>query len=139
MDNKITKRTVYEALKAAAADGNLHIEDFNADLTDTDVVDFCDKEIAALDKKAAKAKEVAAKKRVEGDALTDAVRAVLTAEPQLIADITAQIEGDDVTVAKVQNRLTNLAKNGEAVKSEVTVPGVDGGKTRKLVAYAVAE
>jgi hypothetical protein len=137
--NTWTKRDCFEAIKAAAADGNLHIEDFNAELTDEDIVTFCDVEIGNLDKKAAKAKEALAKKRAEGDALTDAVRQVLTAEPQTIADVAAQIEGDDVTTAKVQYRLVTLFRNGEVEKCEVTVPGVDGGKARKVVAYSLPQ
>lgn len=137
-EKNYTKRTMFEAIKAAAAEGVISIENFDAEITDADVVEFCDNEIANLDKKAAKAKENLAKKRAEGDALTDAVRAVLTADPQTIAEVTAQIEGEDVTNAKVQYRLKVLADNGEAVKSEVTIPGVDGAKSRKVVAYALA-
>ena len=133
-----TKRQCYEAIKVAAVDGNLHIEDFDQELTDADIVEFCDVEITNLDKKAAKAKETLAKKRSEGDELTEAVRQVLTDEPQTIADVAAQIEGEDVTVSKVQYRLGFLAKNGEAIKEEVVVPGVDGGKTTKRAAYRKA-
>lgn len=138
MANVWTKRQCFEAIKAAAADGNLHIEDFDQELTDDMVVEFCNTEITNLDKKAAKAKETLAKKRSEGDELTEAVRQVLTDEPQTIADVAAQIEGEDVTQAKVQYRLGFLAKNGEAIKEEVVVPGVDGAKSRKLAAYRKA-
>ena len=133
-----TKRQCFEAIKTAAVDGNLHIEDFDQELTDADIVEFCDVEITNLDKKAAKAKETLAKKRSEADELTEAVRQVLTDEPQTIADVAAQIEGEDVSQAKIQYRLTFLAKSGEAVKEEVVVPGVDGGKSRKLAAYRKA-
>lgn len=133
-----TKRQCFEAIKNAAVDGNLHIEDFDQELTDTDIVEFCDVEITNLDKKAAKAKETLAKKRSEADELTEAVRQVLTDEPQTIADVAAQIEGEDVSQAKIQYRLTFLTKAGEAIKEEVVVPGVDGGKSRKLAAYRKA-
>lgn len=136
--NKITKRAIYEALAAAAKDGVLHIEDFNADLSDTVVAEFCDNEIALLDKKAAKAKETAAKKKAEGDDLTEAVAAVLTETPQTIADIAAQINNEEATKSKCQYRLNQLAKNGEAVKSEVVIPGSEGTKSRRVVAYAKA-
>lgn len=136
--NKITKRSIYEALAAAAKDGVLHIEDFNPDLSDTVVAEFCDNEIALLDKKAAKAKETAAKKKAEGDDLTEAVTAVLTETPQTIADIAAQITMEESTVSKCQYRLNQLAKNGVAVKSEVVIPGSEGTKSRRVVAYAKA-
>lgn len=124
---KITKRDRYTALIAFLK---------SAETVDTDLVEFCENEIALLDKKAVKAKERAATKRAEGDALTDAVRAAMSTEEfEPIADIAARIEGEDVTVAKVTYRLTQLVKNGEAEKSELTIPGGEGQKSRKVQGY----
>lgn len=129
---KLTKRRVYEALlKMVTETGTL-------DITEDELKTFCENEIALLDKKAEKAKERAATKRAEGDALTDAVRGALTGEFESIADIAARIEGEDVTVAKVQYRLGQLAKNGEAVKEQITIPGSEGQKARKVMAYKLA-
>lgn len=126
---KITKREMFEAIiKAANGEGWTYDA--------ADVVEFCEKEIANLDKKAVKAKEAAAKKRAEGDELTDAVRAALSTDTfEPIAEIAARIEGEDVTVAKVTYRLTTLVKNGEAEKSEITIPGGEGIKARKIMGY----
>ena len=133
---KITKREMFEAIKGLAESGALHMADFNEAISDSAVADFCENEIALLDKKAAKAKERAATKKAEGDELTDAVRAAMSAEEfEPIADIAARIEGEDVTVAKVQYRLTQLVKNGEAEKEQITVPGGEGQKARKIMAY----
>lgn len=93
-------------------------------------------EIELLENKAAKAKATAAKKKVEGDALRDAVQAVLTDELATIADITAKVEGEDVSTAKVQYRLNALVGAGIARKEQVTVG--EGESKRKLMAYAVA-
>ena len=134
---KITKREMFEAIKGLAESGALHMVDFNENITDEAVAEFCANEIDLLDKKAAKAKERAAEKRKVGDELSDAVRAVLTHEPATIADIAARIEGEDVTVAKCQYRLGQLAKNGEAVKSEIVIPATETTKARKVVAYAL--
>lgn len=128
---KLTKRSVYEALLKMVETGTLEI-------TEDELKTFCENEIALLDKKAEKAKERAATKRAEGDALTDAVRGALTGEFESIADIAARIEGEDVTVAKVSYRLTQLAKNGEAVKEQITIPGSEGQKARKVMAYKLA-
>lgn len=106
-------------------------------VTDTDVIDFCDKEIAALDAKAAKAKERAAKKAAAGDALLDAIAAVLTDEPMTLTDIVDALGMDGVTVNKVSARGATLVANGLAVKTEVAVPDADG-KNRKRVAYTKA-
>ena len=128
---KLTQRSVYEALLKMVETGTLEI-------TEDELKTFCENEIALLDKKAEKAKERAATKRAESDALTDAVRGALTGEFEPIADIAARIEGEDVTVAKVQYRLGQLVKAGEAEKEQITIPGSEGQKTRKIMGYRVA-
>ena len=133
---KITKREMFEAIKGLAESGALHMQDFNEAISDSAVAEFCENEIALLDKKAAKAKERAASKRAEGDELTAVVRQVMSTEEfEPIADIAARIEGEDVTVAKVTYRLTQLVKNGEAEKQELTIPGAEGQKARKVQGY----
>lgn len=128
---KITKRAMYEAIAETMRTGECKY-------SPEDVIAFCDKEIAALDKKAAKAKERAAAKAAEGDALTEQVAAVLTTDEfQPIADIAAAvaIDAPDATVSKVTYRLTQLVKNGVAEKQEITVPGGEGAKARKVQGY----
>jgi len=136
MEKKIVKRDFFEAFKAMALDGNMHIEDFAEGVTDEMVVEFCDNEIALLDKKAAKAKETAAKKKTE-DPLTAVIKEVLTNEFEAIADIAARIEGEDITVSKVSYRLSQLVKAGFAEKEEISVKDGDG-KSRRIMAYRIA-
>ena len=133
---KLTKRSVYEALINYAATGVMSYD--GNEITAEDLAAFAENEIALLDKKAEKAKERAATKRAEGDALTDAVRDALTSEFEPIADIAARIEGDDVTVAKVQYRLGQLVKAGEAEKAQITIPATETTKARKIMAYRIA-
>ena len=123
---KITKRDNFNAI----------IEVLNG-AGRSDLADVIAHEIELLDNKAAKAKATAAKKKVEGDALRDAVHAVLTDELATIADITAKIEGEDVTTSKVQFRLNALVNAGIARKEQITVG--DGESKRKLMAYALAD
>ena len=127
---KMTKRTMFEAIVRAAETGVWDVET-------AEVVTFAEKEIAALDKKAAKAKERAAAKKAEGDALKDAVAAALTEDFAVIADIAAKVDIEDATVAKVTYRLTTLVRDGVAKKEEVTVETAEG-KKRKVMAYALA-
>ena len=134
---KITKRAMYEALASVAANGG-NVFAGIADITDEDLKAFCENEIALLDSKAEKARARAAAKKAEGDELTDVVRSLLTDEYQTIADIAAQIKGEDVTPAKVSYRLTQLVKNQIAEKAEVSVAGKDGGKARKCCGYKLA-
>lgn len=123
MSKKITKKEKYGIIAEAMADNAM-------------IVEFCEAEIAALEKKAEKAKERAAKKKAEGDELKEVVKSVLTSEFQTIADIAEQIEGEDITVGKISYRLNALVKDGFAVKEDVTVEV--NGKNTKRKAYAVA-
>ena len=135
---KITKREMFEALINLATTGKFEYEaaDGVVDVSETALKEFAENEIALLDKKAIKAKERAATQRAEGDELTGAVRAAMSTEEfEPIADIAARIEGEDVTVAKVTYRLTQLVKNGEAEKTELTIPGAEGQKARKVQGY----
>lgn len=91
---------------------------------------FIDHEVELLDAKAEKAAKRAASKKSEGDELRTMVKSVLTDELQSIDQITSQIEGDDITKAKITARLTQLVKFGIATKDNVKTE--DG---RKLAAY----
>ena len=98
---KITKREMFEALAAYAEATDMEVQIGDAVVTAADFAAFATKEIEQLDKKAVKAKERAAAKRADGDALTEAVLAVLTNEFQTAADIAAQIEDEDTTVGSL--------------------------------------
>lgn len=134
MTEKITKRNVLEAILKAADEGTATF-DYDNDV----IAAFAQNEINLLDKKAVKAKERAAAKRAEGDELSDVVAQVLTDELQSIPDITAQIEGEDVSVGKVQYRLRVLVETGRAVKGEIKIPATDGTKGRTIVGYKLPD
>lgn len=134
---KITKRTMYEALINYATVGTMTAEtkEGSVDVSMDQLREFAEKEISLLDKKSAKAKETAAKKKGENDELQAAVLATLSDEEfEPIAEIAARIEGEDVTVSKVTYRLTQLVKNGFAEKEEIAVPTSEG-KKRKVMGY----
>ena len=129
---KITKREMYEAIKETFETGSCK---FEADV----VIEFCEKEIASLDTKAAKAKERAAAKKAEADELMKTVEAALTEDYQTIAEIAAVVaETDpDATISKVTYRLTKLVEAEIAEKTDVTVPATEGSKARKVKAFRV--
>ena len=129
-ERKITKKDKLNAI-IAMAKGETYIEDISAE----DIVEFCVKEIESLDKKALKAKERAASKKTETDALCDAVAEVLTDEFATVADIAAKIDSEDATNSKVVWRCNKLVELGIAEKSEISVAGGEGAKARKLVAF----
>lgn len=140
---KITKRQMYTAMINFANEGSFSFDAGDGEImvvAPDEIVTFAKNEIALLDKKAAKAKETAAKKKTEADALTDVIAQALGEDFEPIADIAARIEGDDVTVAKVTYRLNKLVELGLAEKQAIKVPGSDGKKSRTIQGYkAVAQ
>lgn len=126
MEKKITKREKFEMLKEIIR-GDVNVE---MTVEQAELIDFLDAQIVAIDTKAEKAKARNAEKKANGDELRDIVQAILTEEYQTIDAIVAQIEGEDVTKAKVTARLTSLVKNGLAEKEDVK-----DEEGRKLKAY----
>lgn len=103
-----------------------------------ELVEYCEKELAKLDKKNAKAKERAAEKRAIGDELQADVLAAINGDPQTRDDIlVAVIEAtgdEELTVGKIQSKLNNLVEAGKIAKCKVKT---EDGKTK--TAYTVAE
>lgn len=126
MDKKLTKKDYYEILKGIVTGSNVEKGE--------DLIAFIDKQIEQLDNKAIKAKEKAAEKKAEGDELRAIVLSVLTPDFQTIEDIVAQIEGEDITKAKIVARLTQLVKNGEAKKEQTK-----NAENKKVMTYAIAD
>lgn len=125
MEKKITKKEYFEMVAEI-------VEGSGAENKE-ELMEFINKQVEALDKKAAKAKERAAEKKAEGDELRAKVEAVLTDEVQVIDEIVDAIGEEDVTRNKVVARLTQLVKAGIAVKEEVK----NGSK--KVMGYRLAE
>lgn len=127
MEKKITKRDYYEMLKEIVYPTNADCE---MTVEQGELIEFIDKQIALIDSKAEKAKVRNAEKKANGDELREVVQNVLTDEFQTIDAIVAQIEGEEVTKAKVTARLTALVNNGIAEKTDVK-----DDEGRKLKAY----
>lgn len=122
MEKKVTKRDYYEMLKNIVVEANVEGA--------TELVEFIDKQVELIDSKAEKAKARNAEKKANGDELREVVQSVLTEEFQTIDAIVAQIEGEEITKAKVTARLTALVNNGLAEKTDVK-----DDEGRKLKAY----
>lgn len=126
MEKKITKREKFEMLKEIIR-GDVNVE---MTVEQAELIDFLDAQIVAIDTKAEKAKARNAEKKANGDELRDVVQSILTNELQTIDAIVAQIEGEEITKAKITARLTSLVKNGIAEKEDVK-----DEEGRKLKAY----
>lgn len=130
MEIKVTKKMKFEGMIA-------YFKGEETELTEADFIQFCQEQIADLDKKAAKAKERAAAKKAEADELTEVVFGVLTDEYQTIAQIAEAValalpEGaEEVSAQKITARLTKLVKAGDVEKEQVTVE-VEGKKSKKM-------
>ena len=133
MAKEITKKMVLNAI-IEMAEGNefASFEIDGVEIGTADIVEYANLTISQIDAKNEKAKERAAKKKAEGDALLDAVEDTLTDEYQTGAEIFAKVADiEDATQAKVTARLTKLVKAGKAHKVDVKVDG------RKIKGYAL--
>lgn len=130
----MTKREVFEAVIAGVNAGTVAVEGMETN----EIVAFFENELTNLDKRAERSRATAAKKREAGDTMTEAVKAILTNDFQTIADVAAQMEGEEVTASKVTYRLNALVKEGYAEKADVQVPGIEGAKARVVKAFRIA-
>ena len=117
MANKVTKVEMYEKLRQVIL--GAEVENAN------ELVEFIDVQVNQLLNKAEKAKERAAKKRAEGDALRVAILEVLDENLKSINQImeAVEFEGGEVTRARVAARLTQLVKAGLVEKEQMKGTG----------------
>ena len=126
MSNKITEREIYNAMINGTIDADVMVE-------------FATKKLAQLDKRNESAKVRAAKKRAEGNELEALVFGYVTEEGQTRGQIAEAMvaDGHEVTVGKVQARLTALVEAGKVSKEKGKVAGEDG-KSKAATFYALA-
>lgn len=132
MEKKITKAMVLSAIEGYFTKMD-ETQEING-VTVADIVEYAVKTQEQLTAKAKKAKEKQAEKKTAGDELRNIVQAALTDEYQVIADITAQVDVEDITTSKVTARLSQLVKAGIAEKEDVKT--ADG---RKVKGYRLAQ
>ena len=126
MSNKITEREIYNAMINGTIDADVMVE-------------FAAKKLAQLDKRNESAKIRAAKKRAEGNELESLVFSYVSEEGQTRGQIAEAMiaDGHEVTVGKVQARLTALVEAGKVSKEKGKVAGEDG-KSKAATFYALA-
>ena len=129
MEKKITKKDYYAMLKEIVEES----KDIETEISKEELLEFINKQVASINAKAEKAKEKAAEKKANGDELREIVQSVLTEEYQTIDNIVSQIEGEEITKAKITARLTSLVKNGLAEKADVKTEDGKTVKAYKLV------
>ena len=97
-----------------------------------EILEFVEKQIAALDHKNAKAKERAAEKRAAGDELRERIFDIMNDEPITVDGILTALGDEELTPAKITARTRQLVQAGMVEKMPVKVEG------RKLVGYVRA-
>ena len=103
------------------------------DVSATDVIAWAEKNLDMID--ARREKEAAKRAEKPADALTEAVFAKLTRDPQTADTILSQVigefptndEGKETSVAMIRARLNKLYKDGKIEKIDITV----GEKSKK--------
>ena len=124
MKNTITERELYTQM-------------INGTISQESLVAFAEKKLAQLDKRNASAQRRAAAKRAEGNAITEDIFGILSAE-RMTREEVAQAYGSELSVAKVGSRLNQLVEAGRVQKETIKVANAEGKMTNK-VAYFVAE
>ena len=125
-EKKLTKKDYYGMIKEVIMDTEIENKE--------DLVEFIDTKIELIETKAMKEKEKRAEKNAEGDELRNAVQSVLTSEFQSADSILGQIEGEDLTKAKIIARLTQLVKAGVAEKTKTKTED-----KKEITVYKLAE
>lgn len=113
---RMTDTEMFELVASVFADSDVE----NAD----EVIEWANNKAAMIAARAERAAARAATKEKEPDPLYDVVKQILTdnkAKEFLPADITALIDGGDVSDAKVRARCIRLCKEGLAQKVSITV------------------
>lgn len=129
MADKKTKKELFTELKEIVSAAQLD-ED-----RETMYLDFIDRQIASIDKRAETAKARAEEKKVASDALTDAIYDLVTDEPKTVEDLVGEIDDEEVTRNKVTSRLGRLVKSGLVNKETVKIEGIG----RRMVYTRVSE
>lgn len=139
MTTKTTKKETFGILAElviAARDAAIGGFDY------TSLESFIDKEIESLDKRAESARKRAAKKKDAGDEMRETLFNLLTDEAQTIPDLLPKMQeamnDDTISAQKLTARLKQLVDLGRVTKAEVTIPGTDGAKSRRVMGYSVA-
>ena len=116
----MTKTEVLNLIKTIIGEAK---DTLSADYNYDEALEFCDNEIAALAKKAAKAKETAAAKKTEVNPLREALfEALSDTDFEPIATIVEKLNDPEITIYQATYQLNYLVKeDGRAEKTDISV------------------
>lgn len=113
----MTKKELFLSIKEDLVATGGNVADYEEKIA------FIDEQVKQIDTKADKARERAANKKAEGDALREAIYNTLTSEPKTIPAICAELGDEEITEAKVRARLSQLVSLDRVEKEKVKVDG----------------
>lgn len=112
---------------------------FTDEAMQNELLEFIDKEVAAIARRKDKAKERAEKKKNESDALTERIFAALDEEYMTLDEILPLLDDEEeITKNKVTSRLGKLVKAGRVEKDTVRVEDKKRMAYRKIVEEVAA-
>lgn len=139
---KITKRENFESLRTivldAVAAGTIETNESE------NLLSFIEKELIALDKRAANAKKYASKKKAEADSLMELVNSILNENegamtiPEIVAKANELDPEIQATPQKLTYRLNKLVEDGLATKEQVSIK-TEGKPARKVNSYTAVQ
>lgn len=139
---KITKRENFETLRTIVLDAvaaGIVEESVSSQLNE-----FIEKELVALDKRASDAKKYANKKKAQADELTELVNQILNESegamtiPEIVAKANELDADIQATPQKLTYRLNKLVEDGLATKEQVSIK-TEGKPARKVNAYTAVK
>lgn len=140
MTTKVTKREQYNTLiNLIAAARDVALDGFDY----VSLEAFINGEIEAMDKRMESSRRRAAKQRDANTEMSETLFGLLTNDYQTIPDLLPQMQDamndETISAQKVASRLKQLIDLGRATKTELTISGTDGGRSRKIMGYALAQ
>ena len=131
-DKKFTNKDMFITIKALLMGDDVD----DTAPTDAELIEWCDKQIDILNRKADKAREKLADKKAAGEELQEKIYNILIeAGKEMTADsILEALDTEDLTKKKIIARLSNLVKAGKVVKDEVRV---GEAKSRRMAYIAM--
>lgn len=114
---KVTAAQILTVIKAITA-AQVQDEELMDGVYAEDIINYCDKTLEQMARKAEKAKERRSQKAIEGDELKEQIFELVSETPQTRDEINEALGLEEVSVHKCGSRLSQLVKEGRILKDK---------------------
>lgn len=124
-EKRITDREFFEEIRNVFVTGE-------SAMNPDEVIAFCERKIASIQRKTERARELREEKRAAGDEVLELVKNHLTNEWNIAANIAAELSeatGEKYSRQKISSRLVKLVKEGYAVEGDMVLTKENGKKS----------